>query len=310
MSDPSSTTPDPRETSKRELPYAEGEFKKHFWSAFSAKKAAAILLDPRASFNGYKDVLLAALLAWTVAPYDQRFRQSVTVAAVAKKVHDAETWAKKKHSASPPLWDFTARQSKLGKLFLSELYYGVGGINAIYRAPSRDLIRKKLISSSRAIQNTAEVMRILHSFETLDLRRDRKSLASSHAVIEKIWEHYPKCYSDRKFTPYKERHLNGVWSTHDISAAYLYGAAHTGTSAQSTLLIDLISGKLAYGSNAPWVPVWLRRSAYALTLLAEMPMSDLFERARHHGPSSSGESIPSAGLTSTEETLIKRMFSK
>lgn len=308
MSSAAITAPEAKEVPKPELPYAEGEFRKHFWSTFSANNAAAILLDPRPSFTGYKDILLAALLAWTVQPYDRPFRQMVTVAAVAKTLHDAETWAHKRN-ASPLLRDFTARYSKLGGLFLSELYYGVGGINAIYKAPSRDLMRKKLISSSRAIQNAAEVMRILHSFETLNLRRDRKSLTSARAVIEKIWAHYSICYSGRNFTPYEERSLNEVWGTHDISAPYIYGAAHTETSAQTTLLMDLVSGKLVYRSTAPWVAVWLKRSAYALTLLADMPMSDLFQRAVRHAPSSPSEIIPLSGLTSVEENVIKTMFS-
>lgn len=309
MSSAAITAPGAKDVPKPELPYAEGEFKKHFWTTFSARKAASILLDPRTSFTGYKDILLAALLTWTVEPYDRQFRQMVTVAAVAKTLHDAEAWAQKR-TASPFLRDFTARHSRLGGLFISELYYGVGGINAIYKAPSRDLIRKKLTASSRAIQNAAEIMRILHSFEVLDLPRDRKSLTSARAVIEKVWAHHQKCYVDRNFTPFGERNLINSWGSHDIAAPYIYGAAHTETSAGTTLLMDLVSGKLAYRSNSSWVAVWLRRSAYALTLLAELPMSDLFQRATADAPSYPGEVIPLTGLTLIEENVIRGMFSR
>ncbi|MGT2444767.1 hypothetical protein ACU4I5_20275 [Ensifer adhaerens] len=295
-------------TATSELPYATGDFDRFFWLTFSAKKASRAILDPRPSFHGYKDVLLAALLAWTISPIDFALRKKITIAAIMHKVISAEKWAAKR-AANPNYADFNARHVRLGPQFISELYYCVGGLKAAYNAPSAKEISLELIKQKKSAYHANEVMRIYHFVFDERPSLVKGSLDRAIHVIHKIWKQHYGRYKAIGFTPYDGRQIKQFWGDHADLIAYLYAASHTAITGQRTLLDDLLAGNLKANANAPWVSEWLGRAAYAATLLSDNYDKGAFEDNRAKVPECAPERIGETGLTTLEEDLIRTVFS-
>ncbi|CDZ44277.1 hypothetical protein [Neorhizobium galegae] len=288
------------------LPYNEGDFNENFWLRFSPKRAADIIQDPRPSFRGYKDALLAALLAWTLRPHDAKFRQMVTTAAVMQEVMRAERWAEKRATKTR---DFDARYVRLGQEFISELYYGVGGLKAAYNNESARRIRQKIVATKRGPSNTVEVMRIYRFVYERRPNLLKGSLQRANTVIRRIWDYHTSCYMARNFVPYEESQLKVSWGQLEVSAPYLYAAAHTEISDERTLLQDLLSGRMVPNSKAAWVTPWLSRTAYALTFLSDNYDQNSFITAQWQVPSCPPERFTDSALSLIEMNVISDVFS-
>lgn len=288
--------------------YEDGDFRRLFWRTFSPKRAANIILDPDELFYGLKDVLLAALLAWSIDPRNSRFRQQVTMAAVASKLIAAEKWASKA-SQNGVGRDLKARYARLGPRFISEVYYGVGGMKAVYNGDSSQAISRQLALSRRQVINVVEVMRIFHFVHEKRPSRCKGSLERARSVINKVWKHHPGCYRQRGFEPYQERELKDAWSDREVSVAYLYAAAHTKMSQEQSLLEHLLSGQLRASAEAEWVKQWLAHSAYAVTLLSENYSKEAFKRGSQATPTCAAIAITETGLSPTEDGVICGVFS-
>ncbi|MCJ9749649.1 hypothetical protein MOV61_02820 [Neorhizobium sp. BETTINA12A] len=288
------------------FPYIEGDFNEHFWLRFSPKRAADIILDPRPSFRGYKDTLLATLLAWTLRPHDTKFRQMVTTAAVMQEVMRAEQWAEKRAVKSR---DFEARYVRLGQEFISELYYGVGGLKASYSSESARRIRQKIVATKRGPSNVVEVMRIYRFVYERRPALLKGSLQRANTVIRRIWDYHTSCYTARNFVPYEESQLKVSWGQFEVSAPYLYAAAHTETSDESTLLKDLLSGRMVPNSTAYWVKPWLSRTSYALTFLSDNYDQNAFITVQKRAPSCPPEPFADTTLSLVERNAINEIFS-
>ena len=287
--------------------YAPGDFAKYYYGfLFNAKKAAGVILDEGRHFKGLKETLLAALQTWSLNPYDYQMRREITVAAITNMLVRAESRAKKLASSSLSR-DFEARYVILGEQFITELYGGVGGSKALFRKSAPKNLKNKLTLNRRSLQNIIEVMRIYHFvYENGASLNKSASLDGALRIFEKMSSRHSQHYTDRKgFSPLGGRELDRAWSDFGIAAPYLYAAAHTRVAGGKTLIDGLQAGELSTNADAPWVTVWLRHTAYAVTVLSATSDKCAFNDCSKQTPIVSPLLITETGLSEQEKAIIR-----
>ncbi|MBD8685994.1 MULTISPECIES: hypothetical protein [unclassified Rhizobium] len=286
--------------------YEEGDFRRQFYNAFLPKLATEYILSPAPLFHGFKDALLASLLAWMLHPYDSKLRKSVAKASIMRTVMNAEKWAKK-HSPTAQATDTLARL-RLTPQFTAELYFGVGGMSAAFWLSSSESVQQDLVSRTKSVMNAVEIMQIMHFVQANQPSRKKATIAGAISAIHKIWTYHPEIYISRSFTPYEERTLKEAWSDHDISITYLYGAANTKIYDGRSLLEALLSGWVSTDSKADWVEKWLAHSTYALSILSQYHNQKLYKKAASRAPSCPSEAFPVKEISEKEKHIIMQTF--
>lgn len=259
-----------RERQRPELPLGEYDFQQIAWGALDVRALLRALLDPRRSYRGHMEVLLAVFVAWVIAPKNANFQKAATRFAIRRVMGRFE-----RHDSDHPIIAGFLDRTINGLNFIENIYLPSGGMNGLSKAPSRASYLKRLAAIDQKVRPLIRVAREFHYIvpELASLNYHRPSMNKiAHGVgVEKGT-------------------VDARWRDYRQTIALRYAATsmiHDGKS----LLETISEGRVLRIGHPFYLAEWIGRARwYALTIL--MNCADQKDARENLGPLPDIELVP------------------
>lgn len=183
-----------RKRQEPRLPLGEYEFLRIAWEEVRPVALATALMDPRRSYRGHREVLLAAFVAWVFAPNNRPFQRNSARLAIGRVMSSFD----KPGSADPIMASFLARTYH-GLNFLERVYLPTGGMSGLLKAPSgANLLRRRKaieIEVKPLFNLTHQLHHIVPEWRSgacsrPSMRKLAGTVGKSKTVVNPIWVKY------------------------------------------------------------------------------------------------------------------------
>lgn len=150
-------------------PMTTKTYKEIIWKDFDFDEVMDRLLKPGKGRPHHKNVLFGALGAWVLEPTDKALRRQAISQSVRLAISRFEKEVRKQPKKDRFSYEELNRPNELGRKFINEIYYPIGGIRALAPESHTTALRKKIEEKkSLAVSSVVLILEMVHYWSQLE----------------------------------------------------------------------------------------------------------------------------------------------